>query len=686
MNHLSTYTKKLSSLASRRLARIFIGGVLGLIFLLAGNVAHANVENHQYPKVANVFLEWKLTRVQADALSKWDVVVLDMEVQNHSRDLMKRMRKKNPDIVILAYITSQEIRRDATTLQHSSPLRYKLNNSIHKDWWLTDQHGKQLSWWPGTRLLNVTNGAGNNNANQKWNDFLPQFVSDNILSNGLWDGIFYDNSWDNISYFMPNGTDLNRDGKLDTQRPHNDNQWRDGMVKIFQKTKHLHPDKIIVANGGHVYAPHVNGALYEHFDDDSFAHGLNKTKDVETKSLQPTVSILNSNVQNSGFLQDYRHMRFGLTSTLLTDGYYSFDNGDATHAEAWYYDEYDVVLGNPKSEAKKDFVEHNTISSGVWKREFANGVAIVNATASFKNIDLGGEFESIRGRQDPQHNNGRIVESIKLASNDGKILLRPLGEVKDVSYANGAFVRIYSTDGVKKRNGFFAYNQTILGGTQLLTTDLDGDGFDDVLTAENGLIKAFSHGTQLRGVMEPFIGYEGELSIAITDFNSDGTKDIVVGRVSGAPEYRIYERFGKEIGVVKRVPNVPRNIGINIAASESRIIIGTGKGAIPRVHVLDKNGSRIHSWIPYTRYFRGGVYVAVGNIDDDVSNEIITGTGIGGGPHVKIFSNTGTFKNEYFVGSIHNSRGVKVHLSDIDSDNKLELITLSNDVFTRASQ
>ena len=651
-----------------------------------GNVAHANVENHQYPKIANVFLEWKLTAAQADALSKWDVVVLDMEVQNHSRNLMKRMRAKNPDIVILAYITSQEIRRDATSLQHSSPLRYKLNNSIHKSWWLTDQNGKQLSWWPGTKLLNVTNGSGKNNANQKWNDFLPEFVSKNILSNELWDGVFYDNSWDNISYFMPQGTDLNRDGKLDTQRPHNDNQWRDGMVKIFQKTKHLHPDKIIIANGGHVYAPHVNGALYEHFGEDNFAHGLNKTKDVESKSLTPTVSILNSNVQNSGFLQDYRHMRFGLTSTLLTDAYYSFDNGDATHAETWRYDEYDVVLGDAKSKAKKDFVEHSKISDGVWKREFANGVAIVNATSNSQDIDLGGEFEAIRGKQDPLHNNGRIVESIKLASNDGKILLRPLGVVKNVAYANGSFVRIYDIDGTKKRNGFFAYNENILGGTQLLTTDLDGDGFDDVLTANNGLIKTFSRGKHVRGVMEPFIGYTGELSIAITDFNNDGSKDIVVGRKTGAPEYRIYEQFGKEVGGVKRVPSIPKHIGINIAVSKSHIAVGTGKGTTPRVHLLESNGSYIRSWIPYTRYFHGGVHVAIGNIDDDAQNEIITGTGIGGGPHVKIYSNTGDLKNEYFTGSVKNSRGVQVHLSDIDNDHKLELITLSNDVFTYASK
>jgi len=39
------------------------------------------------------------------------------------------------------------------------------------------------------------------------------------------------------------------------------------------------------------------------------------------------VTILNSNTGNSGQRSDYQKVRFGLTSALLSDGYYSFDYG-----------------------------------------------------------------------------------------------------------------------------------------------------------------------------------------------------------------------------------------------------------------------------------------------------------------------------------------------------------------------
>ena len=64
----------------------------------------------------------------------------------------------------------------------------------------------------------------------------------------------------------------------------------------------------------------------------------------------------------SGAMEDeiaayYQRMRFGLTTTLLEGGTYSFEFGDTWHGNAWWYDEFDGAglgkgyLGQPLGDA-----------------------------------------------------------------------------------------------------------------------------------------------------------------------------------------------------------------------------------------------------------------------------------------------------------------------------------------------
>jgi len=109
------------------------------------------------PKLANYYLNWDLSETQAKDLSKWDLLVLDMEVQARHPDLLQKMRLWNPDIILLVYITPQEI---ITNVDSSySIMRKKLASGIHDGWYLKDSSGNRLSWWPGTYLLNITNDA-----------------------------------------------------------------------------------------------------------------------------------------------------------------------------------------------------------------------------------------------------------------------------------------------------------------------------------------------------------------------------------------------------------------------------------------------------------------------------------------------------------------------------------------------
>jgi hypothetical protein len=64
----------------------------------------------------------------------------------------------------------------------------------------------------------------------------------------------------------------------------------------------------------------------------------------------------------------------------------------------------------------------------------------------------------------------------------------------------------------------------------------------------------------------------------------------------------------------------------------------------------------------YDRNFRGGVNVAVADLDLDGREEIITGAGPGGGPHVRIFNRYGgpVINAGFFPFAIAYRSGVQV--------------------------
>ncbi len=107
------------------------------------------------------------------------------------------------------------------------------------------------------------------------------------------------------------------------------------------------------------------------------------------------------------------------------------------------------------------------------------------------------------------------------------------------------------------------------------------------------------------------------------------------------------------------------------------IIIGNGLGNEPRVTVYRLDGSTVGSFLAYDPSMGTGITLAVCDPDGDGTNDIITGTQYGGGPHVRTFDNIGTAKNnEGFMAYAESFRGgVHVSCGDLDGDGKDELVT-----------
>lgn len=83
--------------------------------------------------------------------------------------------------------------------------------------------------------------------------------------------------------------------------------------------------------------------------------------------------------------------------------------------------------------------------------------------------------------------------------------------------------------------------------------------------------------------------------------------------------------------------------------SAPELITGAGPGGGPNVHVYSIAGDLLADFNAYVDNFRGGVFVAAGNVDGDAKAEIVTGPGYGGGPEVRVFDGNGGLRNKFFA-------------------------------------
>ena len=116
------------------------------------------------------------------------------------------------------------------------------------------------------------------------------------------------------------------------------------------------------------------------------------------------------------------------------------------------------------------------------------------------------------------------------------------------------------------------------------------------------------------------------------------------------------------------------------------VITGPGPNGGPHVQVFNGakllNGvaerivSSMGSYFSYNPFFRGGIYVAAADINGDGKLDIITGADAGGGPHVIAWDNvTGDAITSFYAYAANFTGGVRVAGGDIDGDGKAEIIT-----------
>lgn len=158
------------------------------------------------------------------------------------------------------------------------------------------------------------------------------------------------------------------------------------------------------------------------------------------------------------------------------------------------------------------------------------------------------------------------------------------------------------------------------------------------------------------------------VSVAAGDLDGNGFAEIITSAgPGGAPQVNVYasRTYGLLSSFLAYAPQFTG--GVYVAVGEltgdtfAEIITGAGSGGGSQVNVFNSQSLQLlTSFFAYAQGFEGGVRVGACDFNGDGVDEIITGAGPGGGPHVKVFDFDLTLVDQFFAGDVGFLGGVFV--------------------------
>lgn len=339
------------------------------------------------------------------------------------RRVVRDLKSRNPAILVGQYTLLSEAYDDPNDA--AADLREKL---YANNWWLLDAAGRKVQWTSQYAAweTNVTHWTRPDAEGSRW----PQWLAERNYAVFFRDVPEFDIVYlDNVGANSRVTASWKADGRnANVLDPDILAAHREGHVEHWNRIRKLQPKALLIGNTDNdlsslQWRNQLDGAFLEALMGENWSierregwgRMMERYRAVVQNTRQPKIVAFNV----VGAADDYRFFRYAYTSCLLDDGYFSYTDKAMGYSSVPWFDEYDQKLGSalspPPAAAWK---------AGVWRRDFQNGVVLVNPTAETKQVTIEPGLRRLMGKQDAAVNNGSAAGDLTLGPKVGIVLRR----------------------------------------------------------------------------------------------------------------------------------------------------------------------------------------------------------------------------------------------------------------------